>query len=108
MNWLWLLVAIPLWFLQYPLYVPAVLLWRVFVTIVRFALMVGLWGILLLFLPIIGWVILLILLLMRRDDRRYKDLVEAIARNEGVQVRRRSIWRPWLIDRVRAGNPSPA
>lgn len=102
MNWTWLIIAVPLWILQYVIYVPIVLLWRVFVAIVRFALTIGLWGILLLFLPIIGWVILLLWLLLRRDDRRYKDLVEAIGKKEGIETRRRSIWRPWFIDRIRS------
>jgi hypothetical protein len=100
-NWLLLALAVPLWLVQYLLFVPVVILWRVFVAIVRFALMVGLWGLLLLFLPIIGWGILLVLLLSRRDDRRYRELVEAIAAREGIDTRRRSLFRPWLIDQVR-------
>ena len=104
MNIAWLIIAISLWVAQYVIWIPAVVIWRASVVVFRFGLTRGLIGLVLLFVPVIGWIILLILLilLLRGGDRDTKALVRELAR-EGIN--RRSIWRPWLIDRVR-GEPA--
>jgi hypothetical protein len=101
MNIVWLIIAIPLWVAQYVIWIPAVFIWRASVVVFRFALTLGLIGLVLLFVPVIGWIILALILLLRGgDDRDTKALVRELARREGIDGR--SIWRPWLIDRVRS------
>lgn len=99
------------WPIQYLLVVPAVILWRVIVVIVRFALKLGLIGIVLLFLPIIGWAILAAWLLFRRPDRQGEILAELRLQSAVMGAYsgtastytppRRSIFTPWQIERVR-------
>lgn len=57
----WLLLWAPLWLVQYLVWVPLVILWHA----IKFGLGIGLLGLLLLFIPIIGWIILVFLLLGR-------------------------------------------
>lgn len=86
-----------LWPLQYLIVVPAILLWTFFVTLVRFALKLGVIGILLLFLPLIGWAILLAWLLFRRPDHT-GELVELERRRQGIESRPvRSLFAPWHV-----------
>ena len=80
-----------LWPVQYLIVVPALLLWAV----VRFALKLGLIGILLLFLPIIGWIILAAWLLFRQPDHG-AELVELERRRQGIPPPR-SVFAPWKL-----------
>jgi len=56
-----LLLWIPLWLVQYLIWVPVVVTWHA----IKFGLGLGLLGLLLIVIPILGWIVLIFLLLDR-------------------------------------------
>jgi len=82
MRYLWLIALIPGWILQYTLVVPSVWTWRYFIVP---AFKLGGIGILLICIPIVGWIVLAVMILRRNKpvrDNRYltpwgKNLLEA-------------------------------
>lgn len=68
---------IALWTVQYTVVAP--MIW-----LVKVAVGIGVVGLVLLFVPVVGWIILLIVVMLR--PRRTPD---------------RSIWRPWFLDLVK-------
>lgn len=78
LRWTGLALA---WAVQYTIAVPCILLWRL--TLAAFK--VGFVGVLLLCLPVIGWIILALWLMLRHP-------APATAAPS-----RRSMWRPWGI-----------
>ncbi|MBA3875586.1 MAG: hypothetical protein C0498_01395 [Anaerolinea sp.] len=102
-------IAVPVWIVQYGLWVPLVILWWAALWLVRAAgavvagaLRLGFLGIALLFVPIVGWLVIA-WLLFRRPDYSREVLVELRRRNDAAEggVSRWTILRPWLIDFVR-------
>lgn len=77
------------WSVQYTVVVPIVWCMRLLSSVARFAMRAGLWAIVLLCLPIIGWAILAVILLLRSPSERPPRRPAAYAR-------------PWLLDRYRA------
>lgn len=63
---LWLLLLVPLWTLQYGFVVPVVWVWR---AIVVPAFKVGGFLIVLVFVPVVGWIVILLVLLVRRPQQ---------------------------------------
>jgi hypothetical protein len=84
-------MAIVVWPLQYALWVPLVLAWRLFTA----ALSLGFVGVLLFFLPVIGWIILIFMLMQRRQTKKLEKMLQ---RMEGGKPR--SIFYPWMLDWV--------
>lgn len=75
------------------------------------ALAVGVWkicstlpAVILIFIPIIGWIVLYVLHRNRVKERHHAELVHAV---RGTEPEGRSIWRPWGIDLIRAPAPQP-
>lgn len=64
---LWLIALIPAWMLQYLIVVPAVWVWRYFIVP---AFKIGGVGVLLLFIPVIGWIVLAVMILRRPAQPR--------------------------------------
>lgn len=75
LRFLHLLWLVPLWLLQYLLIVPLVWIW---LALIVPAFKIGVVGVILLCVPIIGWIILAVLILRRPQPRR-----------------ERTYWRPW-------------
>lgn len=100
MNLAWLAVAIAAWVVQYFIVVPLYVIWR----LVAIAFSFGLVGILLLFVPIFGWIILGLWWLKRRSDKRHDEVMRTIRGD--AAPKKRSILRPWFIDRL--VEPQPA
>jgi hypothetical protein len=101
-RWLWIGVLPFVWLLQYSML--AVVAGTVGVAkaaagLVGFAVKGGLFMILLLCLPIIGWVILAVMWASRRADRRNEALIAAMTPEA---AEKRSMWRPWMLDRLQA------
>lgn len=89
---LWVVTIALIWPLQYLLWLPLVLLGR----LIRFAFMIGFVGIVLLFIPIIGWIILFFMLMGRRNEKRFERLLKAMGDE------RKTVWHPWMIERLRS------
>lgn len=103
-------VALVVWSIQYTVAVPTWACWRALVWLLRGAGKVGLVGVLLLLLPVIGWIILAVLLVMRhgqRDaERRHRETMAAMGRavdppDAEATVRRARILEPWFLPVVR-------
>jgi len=88
---------IGLWAVQYVLVVPMVaMFWFVWRAMVLFG-----WAFILLFIPIIGWVVLALIWQSRQADRRSRNVIAAVnpemavALEPGPSVLARSV-RPWF------------
>lgn len=109
-----LALALTLWPIQYALWLPVRYLTLITVAVVRFAVKLGAVGVLLLLLPVVGWIILAVWLVIRHQnalaERRHMQQLQAIeardhrahdyAETVATQTAPRSVWRPWLIDYV--------
>jgi len=84
-----------LWCLQYGGWIPLVYTSRFLVWMAKAAIGLGLVGIVLLFIPVIGWVILAAMLMHRHGQ---KQIVRELRRQDGHP----SIWRPWGADWIKA------
>ena len=87
--------------LQYPFVVPVVFLWYVFLWLLKGAGKVGLFGILLICLPIIGWAILAIILVMRAQHRETLAAFRPEALNE-QSAGKPKYYVPWGLDQFKA------
>jgi len=67
----WLLLWVPLWAVQYLLWVPLVITWHAIV----FGTGLGLVGLLLIVIPVVGWIVLIFLLLGRGHQPWLADLL---------------------------------
>jgi len=81
-NLIWL---VPLWFIQYAILYTA-FTFKVVIGIFKFGLNMGVVGLILLFVPIIGWIILAFWMLNRPSSPSYP--------------RTGSQFRPWFIDKL--------
>jgi hypothetical protein len=81
-NLTWL---VPLWFFQYT-FLYTVFSFKVVIGIFKFGLNMGVIGLILLFVPIIGWIILAFWMLNRPNSPSYP--------------RTGSRFRPWFIDKL--------
>ncbi len=88
------------WSFQYLMVVWAVVLWRIFAWMVKAAMKLGVLGLLLLFLPVIGWIILIILFVVRNGQHEIAQAIAAQQPDTGKPAR--PIWRPWGIDWLRS------
>lgn len=68
LRFLWLILLIPGWMIQYMMIVPLVWLWLLFLKAVH----IGLFAILLFFIPVVGWIILLLLAVGSTPTQRQK------------------------------------
>lgn len=89
----WVALILLVWPVQYLLWIPLVIMWA----IIRFAFTLGFVGILLLVIPVVGWIVLFFMLMGRRREKRYGKMLERATGEKPV-----SVWRPWLLDRVRS------
>jgi Flp pilus assembly protein TadB len=90
---------VPLWLM----WRATVFCWRVFIAVVKFAAHAGCIAFALLFLPIIGWIILFIWLLLRRSDKRTKEILKTLKEEKKAEVKekRQRITRPWLLNKIK-------
>lgn len=89
-----LAVAIPAWTVQYAVWVPVVLAARLVLWLVRTVLAIAKYSIgavVLLFIPIVGWIILVIWIMGRHDERMIALLVE-----QAKPEQKRSVFKPWF------------
>lgn len=82
---LWAALVIIVWPLQYLIVVPAVYLWRWAVALVKGALKYGLLGVLLLCIPLIGWIVLVYLVFFQKRE---------------PAPPRTNVLRPYFLDKV--------
>ena len=87
---LWALLLLLVWPTQYFFVVPAVYLWRWTVALLWGAMRIGVLGLLLLFIPIIGWAVLAWMVFFRKADTAPK-------------APRADVLTPWLLGMVRHG-----
>lgn len=94
----WSMLLLFVWPLQYMLVVPTVIGFKLARMILKAAVMVGIIGLVLAFIPVVGW---LILLLIYVNDRNHQELLEAInpstSSPDGSRTTGRSIFRPWGV-----------
>lgn len=88
------------WSFQYMIVVWAVVLWRLFAWMAKAAVKLGVLGLLLLIVPVIGWIILIILLVVRNGQHEIAQAIAAQPPDTGKPAR--PIWRPWGIDWLRS------
>ena len=98
---IWAALILVVWPTQYLVFVPVV--W--FARAIAFGLTVGGWGILLIFLPVVGWIILGFMMMSRGANRRNRELIAAIERanREGEPppvAPVSSLYRPWFLHLV--------
>lgn len=99
-------LAAVVWPVQYLLVSPTVWLWRVCVTGLRAGLKMGVLGILLILLPVIGWVILGAISMhrssQRRADQRHAETLAALGHVQAPATAPRSLWTPWGLSLLTA------
>ena len=95
------LAVLLLWPIQYLFVVWVVLLWRVFVVLLK---VVG-FAAVLIFIPFIGWAILFLVWLVKRGDKkadqRHAEMMAALGAPVVIEGKKVSVWRPWLLDQLR-------
>lgn len=85
------------WAVQYVAVVPVVYTWRACVWLVTAGLKLGVLGVLLLCLPIVGWILLAILLVMRHQ---HAQTMAAMGHGRGARARA-NVLRPWGLQYLR-------
>lgn len=93
-RWTLIVGLVVLWFVQYFVVVPMWLIFRFFVALLQAAVTVGVWGMLLLFIPVIGWIILLA---MWANHRGQKKVLREL---EGADRINRFLFRPWFLEEL--------
>ena len=99
---------VPVWLVQYLLWVPAVLVARLAVVLVRAALKLGALGVFLLCVPVIGWLALAVILYIRSRnrvaERRHVEVLAALGHGPAPTPAATSVpvWQPWLTRLIAA------
>jgi hypothetical protein len=99
---------VPVWLVQYLLWVPAVLVARLAVAIVWDALKLGALGLFLLSVPVIGWIALAVILYIRSRnrvaERRHVEVLAVLGHGPAQAPVAPSVpvWQPWLTRLIAA------